>query len=686
MKKILLLFIFLLILSFSGKSQSWYQPMYGNYDIYQSLRIRDSLGVGVTYPNNIFQVYELIQFDPIQYSTHLGFQAGQANTGSECLFLGGLAGKGNTGHYNTFVGTKAGNRNTSGTENVYVGNEAGYYQLDGDFNTVVGYRAGYGLAGQLSANNTLVGYKAGFSQGDKNAANNTFVGYMSGYNNNSFGNVFLGKTAGYNETGSNKLYIDNSTTATPLIYGDFANDSIVLNANVTFRDTFKFNDNYIFVNDSTNTKIGYLAGHNIDTSVTYYGGAYVGEYLQNTAVGARALMSNRFGRDNTAIGYMALAKDTDSWNTAIGRETMSNLITGHHNCAVGGHAMFKSNGAYYNTALGVNAMYYNTNGSYNTAVGQDAMRNITNGTNNTSVGNNTLYENTTSDYNCAFGHAALSSKVSGVGQNAVFGGNSMMEATGDYNTVVGVTAFRNIVAGNNNVALGWQAGNSHTSGSNNTYIGYSSGHSNLTGQNNVFLGYNSGYNETGSNKLYIDNSNTSSPLIHGDFATDELTINGGLTVTNTTEDLTPDTILTKQSDGSIGATATIYLDSITGNIANSTTGLDTIFVDGAIVNNGASFNNITTVNAATYDLLATDYILSITYTSTAAVTSLTLPTAQVIEGRTIVIKDAGLLAGTNNITIDTEGAALIDGAATAVLSTNKISINLYCDGTNWFIY
>jgi len=75
-----------------------------------------------------------------------------------------------------------------------------------------------------------------------------------------------------------------------------------------------------------------------------------------------------------------------------------------------------------------------------------------------------------------------------------------------------------------------------------------------------------------------------------------------------------------------------------------------------IINNGAQFVNTTTVNAATYDLLSTDYILNVAYTSTGAVTSLTLPTAQCVDGRTIFIKDTGNKAYINNITIDTEGS------------------------------
>ena len=106
-------------------------------------------------------------------------------------------------------------------------------------------------------------------------------------------------------------------------------------------------------------------------------------------------------------------------------------------------------------------------------------------------------------------------------------------------------------------------------------------------------------------------------------------------------------------------------------------------IDGRI---GLNKSNISIVNSSTYDLVSTDNILHVSYTVTGAVTSLTLPTAQTLSGRVIVIKDAGGAAGTNSITIDTEGAQTIDGSATAIISVNYNSISLYCDGTNWFIY
>lgn len=95
---------------------------------------------------------------------------------------------------------------------------------------------------------------------------------------------------------------------------------------------------------------------------------------------------------------------------------------------------------------------------------------------------------------------------------------------------------------------------------------------------------------------------------------------------------------------------------------------------------------VTVVNAATYDILATDDILHVTYTATGAVTSITWPTAQMVDGRTLIIKDGGLNAGTNNITIDTEGSETIDGEATLVITSDGESVSLYCDGSDLFIH
>lgn len=134
----------------------------------------------------------------------------------------------------------------------------------------------------------------------------------------------------------------------------------------------------------------------------------------------------------------------------------------------------------------------------------------------------------------------------------------------------------------------------------------------------------------------------------------------------------------------IGTAGMSQLSLIAGSVegVRVTQGTDKLL----ITTNGGLERNITTVNAATYDTLETDHILHVTYTGTAAVTSLTLMSATCTDGRVLVIKDAGGNAAANTITIDTEGAETIDGSPTAIINGNYDSLSLYCESSNWYIY
>lgn len=85
---------------------------------------------------------------------------------------------------------------------------------------------------------------------------------------------------------------------------------------------------------------------------------------------------------------------------------------------------------------------------------------------------------------------------------------------------------------------------------------------------------------------------------------------------------------------------------------------------------------------ANYKTTASDYIVGVD-TSGGAVT-ITLGSATVTEGRFVIIKDEKGNAGTNNITVATEGSETIDGSASITISSNYGAVILYSDGSNWF--
>ena len=99
------------------------------------------------------------------------------------------------------------------------------------------------------------------------------------------------------------------------------------------------------------------------------------------------------------------------------------------------------------------------------------------------------------------------------------------------NVAVGYESMKAITTADDNVLIGYDAGSAITAGGTNTLIGSGTGAALVTGAGNVFLGYQAGAAETGSDKLYIDNSNTATPLIGGDFSANTLTFTGSVTTT-----------------------------------------------------------------------------------------------------------------------------------------------------------
>jgi len=198
---------------------------------------------------------------------------------------------------------------------------------------------------------------------------------------------------------------------------------------------------------------------------------------------------------NVFIGRAAgKSNTTGSTNIAIGNKAFYSNTTGYENVALGPHSLFSSTAGYENTAVGSRSLYSNTTGRGNSALGVQALYYNTTGAQNAAVGSSALIANTEGSYNTAIGWAALSRNT-----------------TGQYN-----------------IGVGGQSNAYNQEGSENTMVGYGagSGSSLHNKSGNIFIGYKAGFFEPGSNKLYIENSDTATPLIYGEFDNDILVVNG----------------------------------------------------------------------------------------------------------------------------------------------------------------
>jgi len=482
-------------------------------------------------------------------NTFIGERSGYRNTdGHDNVFVGDSAGYENlTGIYNVFMGNWAGWKNTSGQSNVFLGTGTGMLNTEGSYNVFIGHVAGN--SNTTGVKNTFLGYFAGSY--NTTGYRNTFVGLSAGgynttgscntaigrnagfYNETGDSCVYIGNKAGFNELGSNKLYISNSDTVHPLIYGEFDNKLLRVHGTLDIKGVYHFP-----IADGSNGQVlktdgaGSL-GWSSDVGATNINGLSDGKtsgpsvFLgsgagmmdngsnYNVGVGYTALLLNASGMYNTAIGAQSLYDNSvGDFNTATGYQALNNNTTAGYNTANGAHALHRNSTGWYNNAIGYASLYSNINGYYNTANGYNALYHNT-ASCNTAVGYQSLYMNSTGQYNTAVGNSAL-----------------VNTTTGNYNTALGNAALTGNKGGHGNVAIGYRADYQNENGSDNTIIGYEAGkgtpiHSK---SGNVFLGYQAGYYEVGSDRLYIANSDTTDPLIYGEFDNELLRVNGTLDI------------------------------------------------------------------------------------------------------------------------------------------------------------
>ncbi len=293
-------------------------------------------------------------------------------------------------------------------------------------------------------------------------------------------NFAIGKDAGYNVVqGGYNLYIGHSAGKT--------NQAFSYNTAIGYQAQENFDG-------QQSTAVGFKAGRDATGTHTVFG------YNAGTTIaGASAL-----------FGYSAGAGSTASSATVVGQESLRN-VSGSANVAVGHQVMWSSEtgkSLVSNIGVGNGAMYYAYGSDFNVAIGDNALRGY--------VGDNSQNQVTT-NRNVAIGERSMHNAWTLADKNVFIGYRAALSDAGggqETNTY------------NENVGIGNEVGYDIESGEGNVMVGNRSGFALTTGDKNVLLGYNAGGQlTTESNKLYIANSDTTTPLVEGDFSTNNVIIN-----------------------------------------------------------------------------------------------------------------------------------------------------------------
>jgi hypothetical protein len=194
-----------------------------------------------------------------------------ASTGDILLGYQAVAGgPANTNSYNTFMGYQvAYNGGLAQASSVAIGHQSMYGSIVGGAartgNIAIGYRSLY-YTGSASSYIIAMGYEAGY--------NSTLTAGISK-------SVFIGYQAGYSETGSNMLYIAGSSSANPLIKGDFVNEWIEINGMLILdeRNTTSYAASATITPNRSYERVQGTGAVTLNATTAISNGSYTGQIL-----------------------------------------------------------------------------------------------------------------------------------------------------------------------------------------------------------------------------------------------------------------------------------------------------------------------------------------------------------------------------------------------------------------------
>jgi hypothetical protein len=278
-----------------------------------------------------------------------------------------------------------------------------------------------------------------------------------------------------------------------------------------------------------------------DADLTFNGTTLTLPFLEIKTSAQSTTINNYYGANSDGLNI---------WIGGGGASSVGEVAAtykGSLNVSLGVNALYSNTTGYYNMAIGGNSMLFNTSGARNVAVGFSSLRRNLTGSENIAIGSVAMDQNTTGSYNVAIGGSALTNNNNG-----------------ESNFALGTNALYANVSGNSNIAIGSFSLQS-SAGDANVAIGSSALVSLTSGISNVAIGYHAGYYETGSNKLFIDNTERASEadarikaLIYGVFAStvvaQDLVINGQVGV-----NVTPSAWLTLRAGSADAGTAPLKM-------------------------------------------------------------------------------------------------------------------------------
>lgn len=261
--------------------------------------------------------------------------------------------------------------------------------------------------------------------------------------------------------------------------GTTKGDILVFNGSNHVRLTVGTNDHVLTADSTEASGVKWAAagaGGGVDTSGTPVANDYA-RFTDADTIEGRSyteLKSDVFSMisgDKFSMG----GADAGSFNTLFGYYAGNSIASGGN----------------YNALYGYNAGRLITTGDDNIAMGPRALDQCTTGSRNVGIGDSTLNGNQTgSDNTCVGNHAGF--------------GDSILHISSDRQTLIGSYAGH-ASRGDNNICLGYSAGNNITTGTDNVIIGYNIPAPSATGSNQLVIG-NTIYGNTSSDDISIGTS------------------------------------------------------------------------------------------------------------------------------------------------------------------------------------